>query len=98
MAVSQNKGLVKKPPSQPLSTFHFEDIYPQCKKVLDNETWERFLDDTALIENPELFSEKISEIAGDSAVPDFLPDLARLELAYHRLKTDGKEIPEKVDA
>jgi selenobiotic family peptide radical SAM maturase len=97
MTVSQHKDQVKKPLVQSQPANNLKDIYPQCRKLLDAETWKGLCDSAELIEKPQLFSKKIEECTGDLDLPDFLPDLAQLELALHRLKKGDKEIPERVE-
>ncbi|MFC1884744.1 thio(seleno)oxazole modification radical SAM maturase SbtM [Thermodesulfobacteriota bacterium] len=97
MTVSRRKEQGKKPLSKPQTTSNLKDIYPQCKKILDVGTWKRLCDSTELKEKPELFPGIIAECAEDLAFPDFLADLAQLELALHFLKTRGTEIPAGVE-
>jgi selenobiotic family peptide radical SAM maturase len=96
MTGSRPKDQGKKPPSNTSSSPSLNDIYPECRNLLKPRTWKRLLDFKELTEKPELFPDRIAEYAAEHHWPDFLPDLAKLELALHLVKSADHMIPDQV--
>ena len=74
---------------------HLGDTYPVSKSVVNSETWQRLADCIKPAEEPESFPQIVAEYAEDLKLPGYLPDLARLEFAFNKLRSKVHAVPEK---
>jgi selenobiotic family peptide radical SAM maturase len=72
-----------------------EMSYPVCRSLMGAEAWERAA--AGLRNNPEAFPERIKSLTGTLGLPEYLPELARLEWAYNSIKDSAGDIPEEVE-
>ena len=75
----------------------FEKIYPLCRSILDSETWDRIIVECDLNAEPETFLNKLLFRTDDVGFPEFLPELARLELTINKVIKGETEIPLEPD-
>ena len=66
----------------------FNRAYPVCSRLVDDPTWQELVDRA---DSPEKLIELLQEQAGAFNLPEFLPELAGLEL--HGFKLRNNEIP-----
>ncbi len=69
----------------------FSKAYPNCSKLIPGEIWQKF---AAQADSLELFADILMERAAELLLPEYLGELARLELYAYILKTDNIPIPE----
>jgi selenobiotic family peptide radical SAM maturase len=72
-------------------------IYLASRSTVDTDTWNGIIASCAEGLEPERLPDELALQMGDSGLPDFLPDLARLEWAVHTVKNGEIEIPVEVD-
>jgi len=72
-----------------------EKIYPRCRSLLDPGTWDRLARSGPPESGPEAFPQILADRVGTS-VPDFLPELAQLELDLFEAKSEKTKIPSHV--
>ncbi|MGD9974085.1 MAG: thio(seleno)oxazole modification radical SAM maturase SbtM [Desulfatirhabdiaceae bacterium] len=68
----------------------FTKIFPACRSFLDADAWDRIISECPDDENPDRFSNRMLFYSDSTDIPEFLPDLARLE--WHILQTKQQEI------
>lgn len=73
-----------------------EKSYPVCRSLMGAEAWERAA--AGLRDNPEAFPERIKPLTEALGLPEYLPELARLEWAYNSIKGAEAGIPEEVES
>ena len=66
----------------------FNRIYPVCRRLVDGPTWQGLV---GRADSPEKLTDLLQEQAGTLDLPEFLPELADLEL--HAFKLTNNEIP-----
>lgn len=75
-----------------------EEQYPACRSFLDHDTWSKI---TALCADDNLvrtFPDTLSLRKSELGLPDFLPELARLESMINDVKLAQEEIPTDVES
>ena len=72
-------------------------IYLASRSTVDTDTWNGIIASCAEGLEPERLPDELALQMGDSGLPDFLPDLARLEWAVHTVKNGEIEIPVAVE-
>ena len=81
----------------PSSEKEFEKIYLACRSNVDADTWNGIIASCAEGLEPERLPDELALQMGDLGLPDFLPELARLEWAVYTVKNGDIEIPREVD-
>jgi selenobiotic family peptide radical SAM maturase len=81
----------------PASEKELEKIYLACRSTVDSDTWNGIIEACAEGLEPERLPDELALQMGDLGLPDFLPELARLEWAVHTVKNGDIEIPREVD-
>ena len=81
-------------PSRPQG---IEAIYPVCRSLLDQETWDQIVTACAADQRPEKAPDLLEQHVMKAGVPAFLPALARLEWARHQVMMTGEGVPSDVD-
>ena len=75
-----------------------EEYYPACRSFLDHTTWKKITalcaDDTFV----RTFPDTLLLRKGELGLPDFLPELARLESVLNHIKLTHTQIPADVDS
>ena len=66
-----------------------EEYYPRCRSLLDRETWDRVMELHPHDSRPEALPETLALHRADLGLPEFFPDLARLEWNFYQI-TSGK--------
>jgi selenobiotic family peptide radical SAM maturase len=72
-----------------MGTFQTEENtgnFTACRSILGPERWDRLIHGRRLAENPESLIRDLIQ-AGEQEIPDFLPDLARLEWTLQDIHT-----------
>lgn len=67
-----------------------ENIYPICKSFINSEDWEK-------LKNQDDLARILESSHQDLNCPDFLPELAQLELLLHKIKINPRHIPDQAD-
>ncbi|MGD2124684.1 MAG: thio(seleno)oxazole modification radical SAM maturase SbtM [Desulfobacteraceae bacterium] len=70
-----------------------ERVFPMCRSMLDSSTWEGMLEACEGKPQPESFPKTLALHLGDLGLPDFLPELARLELTFHAVTAKVVDTP-----
>jgi selenobiotic family peptide radical SAM maturase len=81
----------------PSSEKELEKVYLACRSTVDSDTWGGIIAACAEGLDPETLPNVLRLHTGDLGLPDFLPELARLEWAVHKVKDTEIEIPAEVD-
>jgi selenobiotic family peptide radical SAM maturase len=71
---------------------NFEKTYPACKAVLGPKAWERLIKSLGKAEISDRLPDLIQTMTDKTILPDFLPDLARLEWVMHSVKKSKTKI------
>jgi selenobiotic family peptide radical SAM maturase len=73
-------------------TIHlFKNIYPLCCKIISGNKLQRLIDRCG---SPDLFVTALSESAADLQLPEYLPELARIEAYASALRAENSPMPE----
>jgi selenobiotic family peptide radical SAM maturase len=70
-----------------------EGIYPRCRMLLGADIWQQIIAGHDLDRRPETFSEVIGSYEHHAHIPEFLPELARLEWSVSQAKERSLTIP-----
>ena len=81
----------------PSNEKEIEKIYSACRSVLGWETWSRFQEGGAGASEPESFPDRLTLRLSGSAIPAFLPELARLEWRMFNLASLDVAMAQEVD-
>ncbi|MBI5585756.1 MAG: selenobiotic family peptide radical SAM maturase [Deltaproteobacteria bacterium] len=68
-----------------------QQIFPQTRKYLKPEAWDRFRSRVEGLENPEALFDILDGFPFDPEGPAFLPDLSRLEWAIQQTRTPAAD-------
>lgn len=71
-------------------------IFTKTNQIMGPRAWQNLLILCGDSPNAEEFVEKIPEVQKECPLPDFLPELAVVEWALHKVRTSGIRIPGKV--
>jgi selenobiotic family peptide radical SAM maturase len=74
-----------------------EKIYPACRSILDPLTWNLLNTACSRDPEPETFPDTVRLRTAELGLPEFLAELARLELAVNSVATEEIQIPSEVD-
>lgn len=74
-----------------------EKIYSSCSSILDPDIWSHIINLCSVDSDPDSFPDKLILHSEELGLPGFLPELARMELAVHKVSTDKIELPEELD-
>ena len=74
---------------------NIDAIYPKCRSLLEIDLWRGLTDFPELDLNPEQFPQILERNKGGQ-VPEFLPNLAQIELALYQMRSKPDLIPEEV--
>jgi selenobiotic family peptide radical SAM maturase len=74
-----------------------EKIYSSCCSILDPDIWNHIINLCSVDSDPDSFPDKLILHSGELGLPDFLPEFARMELAFHKVSKYKIEIPEELD-
>jgi len=77
----------------PESKKNFEKIYRACRSILGLDTWDRFLGVCVAEAGPETFPDTLALYMNSLGLPQFLPELARLEWHLHQTNSNKIELP-----
>jgi selenobiotic family peptide radical SAM maturase len=72
------------------------DIYPVCRALLGPTLWERIQEEIGASNQVEALPDTLSRDRGRPEIPDYLPDLARLERAL--FSAGMAEVPSQVES
>jgi selenobiotic family peptide radical SAM maturase len=76
------------------SVKNFDEVFPVCLSLAGIKTWYPVIDGYAAVD-PEELPDILSK-TGDKGLPQFLPDLARLEWTVHKVLNGGIKIAREV--
>ncbi|MBU4289278.1 MAG: hypothetical protein KKI12_14030, partial [Proteobacteria bacterium] len=74
-----------------------EEIYPSCCSFIEQNAWVQIIVLCSEVSDPDSLPDKLLLHSGELGLPAFLPELARMELAFHKVSTGKLEIPEELD-
>lgn len=83
--------------NRPAFAERLEAAYPACRRITPPETWKQILFVCAEDPRLESFPDKLSGRLQEFGLPDYFPELARLEWAQHETATSETVIPAEVD-
>ena len=75
----------------------YDNIFTNCRRILESLTWGRLLAALGEELNPQAFPDKLIAMKPALAMPDFIVDLARVEWALHQVKAETAPFKKKVD-
>ncbi|MFC1502518.1 thio(seleno)oxazole modification radical SAM maturase SbtM [bacterium] len=78
-------------------TKKFDRIYLSTRSILGPEAWNRLIKAYADLEAPETFPDCIHSLNSKHILPDYRPDLTRLEWTVHSIKKIKNKIPDIKD-
>ena len=70
-----------------MDTFQLEDcayIYPACRAIVGGERWDKITLQSGSLHDPESLTRALMQ-SGEEDMPQYLPDLARLEYTLHEM-------------
>lgn len=73
------------------------DIYRTCREIAGSVTWQRLMNGQEFPPDPELLIIGLERMGGQG-IPEFLPDLARLEWAIHEVEMTSPACRKDADA
>ena len=80
----------------------FEDtyrkVYTNCRRILENQTWGRILQELDEDSQPGFFADKLLLLKHPLVLPDFIVDLARLEWALHKAGSEAAPALPKIES
>ena len=62
-----------------------KNIFSNCRRILGNRTWGRILEALGDDLDSENFPEKLESLKSRLGLPEYVPDLARVEQAYNKI-------------
>jgi len=68
----------------------FNKAFPACRRLVDDPTWQELID---LADIPENMTDLLQERSGTFKLPEFLPELAGLELHAFKLRNNEISLP-----
>lgn len=74
-----------------------EDTYPTCRSILDSDVWNRIVKRYEPYPEAEMFPDTVTLQIEELDLPRYMPELARLEWALHKVTAGEVEIPAEVD-
>ncbi len=74
-----------------------EAVYPACRSTVESDTWNRIIAACAADLEPETLPNTLALQMGDLGLPDFLPELARLEWTLTKVATGRIKVSREVD-
>ncbi len=75
----------------------FEKIYPKCIRILKPDLWKDLTGLAGLEHNPDQFPNILEKHSRDARIPGFIPGLAQIELALHRIRSQSGPTQKEVD-
>ena len=97
MKPSSPQNEKKRPPEPPIISAQFQQTYPKCCSFLGSDTLDRILNENPAQADPESFPDLLETHGTGFSLPEFLPDLARLEWAYHQAQTSRSELDADIE-
>ena len=79
------------------STTHLENVYSKCRSLVGPNAWNALIHRFDSSEKPETFPKFLENLKNKSFIPDYLPELAKLELTKYKLEHDESDFPEAAD-
>lgn len=76
----------------------YQNIFPHCRRILGNRTWERILEALGDEIDTQYFPEKLDFLKSHLGYLEYIPDLARMEFAIFQVTSDPADLHQKVDA
>jgi selenobiotic family peptide radical SAM maturase len=76
----------------------YQNIFSNCHRILGSQAWGRILETLEDESNPQDFPEKLGGLKSILSLPEFLPDLARIEWALFQLTSNAALSLQKPDA
>jgi selenobiotic family peptide radical SAM maturase len=74
-----------------------ENIYATCRRVLGLNAWIRVIEACGKSLKSETFADSLAALQEKHIIPDFLPELAKLEWIRYVVTTREVEIPHEID-
>ncbi|MFC1703874.1 thio(seleno)oxazole modification radical SAM maturase SbtM [Candidatus Omnitrophota bacterium] len=74
-----------------MNTNSIDSIFPICKSILGTAVWSRLIPRLGVASEPEAFPNALESVRADFSIPEFLPELARVELI--RYKVFNADVP-----
>jgi selenobiotic family peptide radical SAM maturase len=74
-----------------------DQIFPVCSDMIYEDTFEVIMKGYSIDNNPDLFPEVLSRFIKEKGIPEYLPDLAKIELALHQVRQSKNDIPSSVE-
>jgi selenobiotic family peptide radical SAM maturase len=74
----------------------YQKIFTNCHRILGSKTWGRILAALDGDPPPQIFPDKLISLTQALALPDFIVDLARIELAMHQVRSDVAPFNKKI--
>ena len=75
----------------------YQTIFSNCHRILGLQTWGRILEALEDETTPHAFSERLDSLKSTLSLPEFLPDLARVEWALFQVTADPAVVFHKSD-
>ncbi|MFZ5906877.1 MAG: thio(seleno)oxazole modification radical SAM maturase SbtM [Nitrospirota bacterium] len=82
---------------RPLQDEAQRELYPVCRSLVGSERWDRLTKGREFLSDPEKLADVLIQ-AGGEGIPEFLPDLARLESAMQDVRRSNPAISEAITA
>ncbi len=74
-----------------------EEHYPACRRLLQSGAWDRIVRAHPDDSRPETFPETLTLGRADIGLPEFLPELARLEWNFREVASGETKIQPEID-
>ena len=81
----------------PSGKIKLEEVFPVCHSVLDIEIWNKLISECGGTPGSETLVQAFISHMGKLGLPEFLPELARLELTINKVVDENTTIPPEVD-
>jgi selenobiotic family peptide radical SAM maturase len=82
---------------QPSGKIKLEEVFPVCHSILDSDVWNKLIAECSGNPGSETLVQAFISHRGKLGLPEFLPELARLELIINKVVDENTTIPPDVD-
>ncbi|MBT8490472.1 MAG: hypothetical protein KJN62_05445, partial [Deltaproteobacteria bacterium] len=82
---------------QPSGKIKLEEVFPVCHSVLDIKIWNQLITECGGNPGSETLLQALISHMGKLGLPEFLPELARLELTINKVVDENTTIHPDVD-
>jgi len=82
---------------KPSGMIKLDKVFPACHSVLDTEIWNKLVAECGGNPESETLVQTSTSFMGKLGLPEFLPELARLELTISKVRNEKNSLPPLVD-